>query len=387
MKTVVIVGAGHAAPDAISTLRRSGWEGSIVLIGDEPHLPYQRPPLSKGYFSGEVTKEKLEIRNSAFYEKSNVELKLGQRVSSIDRTSSTVTLDNGDLLVFDKLILATGTRARYLPVPGVDQVNAHYLRTLDDVEQIKSKVSAGTRLLIVGAGYIGLELAAAAVKKQADVTVLESMDRVLARVTGPEVSHFYQSMHAQEGVDIRLNTSLTQFEAVNDHYVAIMGDGEMVEFDVVVIGIGVVPNSEIAEQAGLECDNGIIVNEFTQTNDSNIYAIGDVSRHPSFIYDKRIRLESVPNAAGQAKVAASHICGKDVSHNQLPWFWSDQYDVKLQTAGLFQGYDETQIIGDIEQRKFSVSYYKEGRLIAIDALNCPADFMKAKKKIIEDLSV
>jgi len=386
MKTVVIVGAGHAAPDAISNLRRAGWEGKIVLIGDEPYLPYQRPPLSKGYFSGDIKKEKLPIRNEAFYEKSNVELRLGQRVESIDRVASTGLLDNGDSITYNKLILATGTRARNLPVPGVDQSSTFYLRTQNDVEQIKSKVSSDTKLLIVGAGYIGLELAASAIKKQTQVTVLEAMDRVLARVTGPEVSNFYQDIHTQAGVDIRLNASLKGFDNVDDKHVALMANGDVIEFDVVVIGIGVIPNSEIAEQSGLECNNGIIVNEFTQTSDPNIYAVGDVSNHPSLIYNKRVRLESVPNAAGQAKVAASHICGNEIAYNQLPWFWSDQYDVKLQTAGLFQGYDEIKVTGDIEQRRFSVSYFKEGKLIAIDSLNSPADFMKAKKQILEDLS-
>ena len=386
MKTVVIVGAGHAAPDAISNLRRAGWEGKIVLIGDEPYLPYQRPPLSKGYFSDDIKKEKLLIRNDAFYEKSNVELRLGQRVESIDRVASTVLLDNGDSVAYDNLILATGTRARSLPVSGVDQVNAFYLRTQDDVEQIKSKVGPNTKLLIVGAGYIGLELAASSVKKQTQVTVLEAMDRVLARVTGPEVSSFYQDIHTQAGVDIRLNASLKGFDNIDDKHVALMANGDVIEFDVVVIGIGVIPNSEIAEKADLQCDNGIIVNEFTQTSDPNIYAVGDVSNHPSLIYNKRVRLESVPNAAGQAKVAASHICGNEIAYNQLPWFWSDQYDVKLQTAGLFQGYDETKVTGDIEQRCFSVSYFKKGKLIAIDSLNSPADFMKAKKQMIEDLS-
>ena len=386
MKTVVIVGAGHVAPDAISNLRRAGWEGKIVLIGDEPYLPYQRPPLSKGYFSDDIKKEKLLIRNEAFYEKSNVELRLGQRVESIDRVASTVLLDNGDSVAYDKLILATGTRARGLPVSGIDQSNAFYLRTQDDVEQIKSKVGPNTKLLIVGAGYIGLELAASAVKKQIQVTVLEAMDRVLARVTGTEVSNFYQDIHTQADVDIRLNASLKGFDNIDDKHVAFMANGDVIEFDVVVIGIGVIPNSEIAEKADLQCDNGIIVNEFTQTSDPNIYAVGDVSNHPSLIYNKRVRLESVPNAAGQAKVAASHICGNEIAYNQLPWFWSDQYDVKLQTAGLFQGYDETKVTGDIEQRCFSVSYFKEGKLIAIDSLNSPADFMKAKKQIVEDLS-
>lgn len=398
IETVVIVGAGHAAPDAISTLRRADWQGKIILIGDEPHLPYQRPPLSKAYFSDEVEQDRLVIRNHAFYQKNEVELKLGQRVESIDRNKSCVVLEGGEQVSYTKLVLATGTRARLLPVTGIESVNAHYLRTIDDVDAIKENLNDNTKLLIVGAGYIGLELAASAVKPiskeqdsgskehQRQVTVLESMDRVLARVTGEEVSNFYQDLHRQAGVDIRLNASLAEFQKSDGKQYALMADGEKIEFDVLVVGIGVLPNSELAEQAGIECDNGIVVNEYTQSSDKNIYAIGDVSNHPNAIYQTRLRLESVPNATGQAKVAASHICGKDITHNQLPWFWSDQYDVKLQTAGLFQGYDETQVQGDVEQQKFSVSYFKEGKLIAIDALNSPADFMKAKKRIVEDLS-
>ena len=398
IETVVIVGAGHAAPDVISTLRRADWQGKIILIGDEPHLPYQRPPLSKAYFSDEVEQDRLVIRNHAFYQKNEVDLKLGQRVESIDRDKFCVVLNNGEQVSYTKLVLATGTRARLLPVAGIESVNAHYLRTIDDVDAIKENLDHNTKLLIVGAGYIGLELAASAVKPiskeqdfgskehQRQVTVLESMSRVLARVTGDEVSNFYQDLHRQAGVDIRLNASLTEFQNLDGKQYALMTGGEKIEFDVLVVGIGVLPNSELAEQAGIECDNGIVVNEYTQSSDENIYAIGDVSNHHNAIYQTRLRLESVPNATGQAKVAASHICGKDITHNQLPWFWSDQYDVKLQTAGLFQGYDETQVQGDIEQQKFSVSYFKEGKLIAIDALSSPADFMKAKKRIVEDLS-
>ena len=386
MKTVVIVGASHAAPDAISTLRRSGWQGKIVLIGDEDRLPYQRPPLSKAYYSGDVSKDKLLIRNQAFYEKSEVELKLGLRTESIDRELKSVTLDNAETVFYDKLILATGTRARHLNIPGADSPEVHYLRTMADVDGIKSSLVKGAKLLIVGAGYIGLEVAASAVKQGIDVTVLESMDRVLARVTGPEISDFYQQLHARNGVSIKLNSVLTEFVNDNGGRHALMANGEKISFDHAIIGIGVVPNSEIAEQAGLECDNGICVDEFTRTSDPDIYAVGDVSNHPNVIYNQRIRLESVPNASGQAKVAASHICNKEIKYDQLPWFWSDQYDVKLQTAGLFQGYDQTLLQGDIEQNKFSVTYFKQGNVIAIDAINSPGDFMRAKKKIIEDLT-
>lgn len=390
MKTVVIVGASHAAPDAISTLRRSGWQGEIILIGDETSLPYQRPPLSKGYYSGDVEQEKLLIRNAAFYEKSNVELRLGQRVISIDRATKQLTLNNADTVRYDKLVLATGTRARLLNIAGAEMPQVKYLRTINDVDNIKKVVTAGSKLLIVGAGYIGLEVAASAVKQGVNVTVLESMDRVLARVTGPQVSAFYQDLHGEQGVDIRLNATLTEFVTNTDQdndkpAYALMANGEKIPFDCAIVGIGVLPNSEIAQDAGLQCNNGIVVDQYTRTNDPDIYAIGDVSNHPNAIYKQNIRLESVPNASGQAKVAAAHICGKETAYNQLPWFWSDQYDVKLQTAGLFQGYDETLVQGDIEQRKFSVTYLKQGKVIAIDALNSPADFMKTKKTILADL--
>ena len=387
MNTVVIVGASHAAPDAIATLRRSGWDGKIILIGDEDSLPYQRPPLSKAYYSGDVVKEKLLIRNADFYAKSDVELKLGCRVNTIDVDAKTVTLSNGESVAYDKLILATGTRARQLAVPGAGLPQVHYLRTLSDVDEIKSNVGEGARLLIIGAGYIGLEIAASAVKQGIHVTVLENAERVLSRVTGPEISAFYQNLHTHHGVDLRLNSKLSELVcSENDDAgtYALMGDGEKIPFDHVIVGVGVLPNSEIAEHAGLDCDNGIVVNEFTQTSHPDVYAIGDVSNHPNFIYNQRLRLESVPNASGQAKVAASHIAGKEMAYDQLPWFWSDQYDVKLQTAGLFQGYDETLVQGDIESNKFSVTYLKQGRVIAIDAINSPKDFMLAKKKILQD---
>ena len=385
VENVVIIGASHAAAEAISTLRRSGWTGSITLIGDEKELPYQRPPLSKGYYQGELATEKLAIKNTEFYIKANVDLYLGQRAESINRDDQTIVLDSGDTLEYSHLILATGTRARHLPVVGGDLPNIKYLRTVADVDDIKNTLNANAKLLIVGGGYIGLEVAASAVKQGYTVTVLEAMDRVLARVTSPVISEFYQSMHAQEGVEIRLSTALEKFEQVGEQTFALLANGDKLEFDCAIVGIGVIPNVELAEEAGLACDNGIVVDEFTRTADPNIYAVGDCSNHPNLIYQRRIRLESVPNAVAQAKTAAKAICGEDIAYNQLPWFWSDQYDVKLQTAGLLEGYDDYKVEGDITSRKFSVSYFKDGQLIALDALNSPAEFMKSKKLIVQAL--
>ena len=238
-------------------------------------------------------------------------------------------LDDGTNIDYSHLIIATGTRARYLPVDGGDLPKVKYLRTVADVDDIKTSFKPDAKLLIVGGGYIGLEVAASAVKQGAQVTVLEAMDRVLARVTSPVISEFYQNMHAEEGVDIKLNAALDKFTQEGEQTFAILANGDKLEFDCAIIGIGVLPNVELAQDAGLDCDNGIIVDEFTRTADSSIYAVGDCSNHPNLMYERRIRLESVPNAVAQAKTAANSICGNDVAYNQLPWFWSDQYDVCL----------------------------------------------------------
>ncbi len=386
MKNVVIIGASHAAVEAISTLRKNGWSGNITLVGDEVCLPYQRPPLSKAYYKGDVTFEKLAIKNPNFYENSDVDLYLGRRAISIDRKRCEVELDDGVKLSYSKLILATGTRARTLSIEGAELPPIKYLRTAKDVDAIKENLVAEAKLVIVGAGYIGLEVAASAVKQGVKVTVLEAQNRVLARVTSPEVSSFYQERHRHEGVDIRLESTLKRFKEKDGRVHAELSDGERLELDCAIIGIGVIPNVELAADAGLACDDGIVVNEYTQTEDPNIYAVGDCSNHPSLLYGRRIRLESVPNAVAQAKIAAMSITGHDQVYDQIPWFWSDQYDLKLQTAGLMQGYDQALVNGDISTRKFTVSYFKSGKLIALDAINSPAEFMKAKKKISRELS-
>ena len=384
---VVINGASHAAAEVISTLRKAGWEGKITLIGDEENLPYQRPPLSKAYYSGDINTDKLAIKNPSFYEMTKVGLVLGARADSVDRANKEVVLENGTRVSYTKLVLATGTRARLLPVEGADAPCIKYLRTVADVDDIKSTLAPGGKLLIVGAGYIGLEVAASAIKQGIEVIVLEAQERVLARVTSEPVSAFYQDIHRQAGVDLRLGVGLKRFVTKEDENFAELADGELVKFDCAIIGIGVIPNVELAEHAGLACDNGIIVDEFTQTEDPDIYAVGDCSNHPSQIYQKRIRLESVPNAVAQAKTAALSICGDNRVYDQLPWFWSDQYDVKLQTAGLMQEHDEVVVEGDVAARKFTVSYFRGGKMIALDAINSPALFMKAKKRICMDLQV
>jgi 3-phenylpropionate/trans-cinnamate dioxygenase ferredoxin reductase subunit len=381
MTSVVIIGASHAAAEVVSTLNKRGYDGTITLIGDEPYLPYQRPPLSKKYFNDEVSVERLYIKGPATYAAAGVIQMLGRTAESIDRAARQVVLDGGERVDYSHLIIATGTSARYLPVAGGDLEQIKYLRTKDDVDQIKQAVTPGSKLLIVGAGHIGLEVAASAVKRDVKVVVLEAMDRVLQRVTSPAVSEFYQAVHQQEGVDIRLETALDRFESSANGTQAVLADGEIIPFDCAIVGIGVVPNVGLAEAAGLACDNGIVVDEFCKTADPNIFAVGDCSNHPSFVYDRRLRLESVPNAMGQAKTAALSITGDDIPYDEVPWFWSDQYDVKLQTVGLCQGYDQLVIRGEPNKRKFAVFYLQAERLIAVDALNSPAEFMVSKKLV------
>ena len=382
-KPVVIVGASHAAAETVTQLRRQGWQGGITVIGDEIHLPYQRPPLSKAYFKGDVPVEKLLIRPEDVYVKAECEMLLGQRVKRLDLLDNFVVLDDDTQVEFGALVLCTGTRARLLPIAGADADNMMVLRTLDDVNNIRARVTPHSKLLVVGAGYIGLEIAASAVSLGVEVTVLEAQERVLARVTSPETSEYFTNLHAQAGVTIELGVGISEFVHSDDHAPSkvLLNDGREIEFDNAVIGIGVVPNTELAEAAGVLCDNGIVVDEFTATNIPGVYAIGDCCNHPSALYQRRIRLESVPNALEQARIVAQSICGNPEAYDSVPWFWSDQYDVKLQTVGLLEGYDTAVVRGEPKENKFAVFYLLKGRLLAVDAINSPIDFMVGKKLV------
>ena len=382
--TVVIVGASHAAVQAIDTLRREGHTGRIVLVGDEPSLPYNRPPLSKKYFSGELERERLLLRSAHFYEQAQVEVTLGVRATAIDRIDQRLRLSDGTELRYDKLLLCIGSRNRQLDVPGKDLRGIHYLRTMADVDDIRGEIAGARRLVVVGAGYIGLEAAASARHLGLDVTVLEMADRPMNRVVAPEISAFYRRRHEREGVHLFCNTSVTSFVGADDGRVRAVACGER-EFpcDFVIVGVGIVPESTLAASAGLRCENGITVDEACQTSDPNIYAAGDCTCHPSVRYGRRLRLESVDNAVEQAKTAATNICGKPARHTHVPWFWSDQYDLKLQIAGLSTGYDQAVIRGDPDGGKFALYYLAQGELLAVDAVNSPKDFMTGKKWIAE----
>lgn len=382
-RSCLIIGASHAAAELATSLRKEGWEGRINVISDEHSWPYHRPTLSKAFLAGEKSIEEILIRKPAVYEKMNIHFTLGVRVDGIDRNAKTVQLDNGESLHYDKLALTVGSRVRKVSLPGSSLEGIFYLRDINDVEQIKTFLGIGKKAVIVGGGYIGLETAAGLRKLSMDVTVLEMMPRVLQRVTAPEVSEFYTRVHSEEGVKIVTGVAVEAFKGSRQVESVICQDGSSYEADLVVVGVGVEPNVELADSAGLEVNNGIVVDESATTNDFDILAAGDCTNHYNPIYERRLRLESVQNAVDQAKVAAATICGIDKSYSALPWFWSDQYDLKLQIAGLSQEYDDVVIRGDIKNsRSFTAFYFKENVVIAVDAVNRPQEFMLGKRLIV-----
>lgn len=380
--TIVIVGASHASVQAIDSLRRDGHDGEIVLVGDEPNLPYNRPPLSKKFLSGELEADRLLLRSPQFYEQHRVETRLGVRATALDRTDRRLRLGDGGELRYDQLLLCVGGRPRLLDVPGAGLPGIHYLRTMADVEGIRADLPAARRLVVVGAGYIGLEAAASARHLGLDVTVLEMADRPLNRVVAPELSDFYARRHEQEGVRIFCNTSVTAFTGDDRVRGVACGDREF-PADIVIVGVGIVPETALAAASGLRCENGIWVDEQCRTSDPLVYAAGDCTWHPSVRYGRRVRLESVDNAVEQARTAAANMCGKPARHEHVPWFWSDQYDVKLQIAGLSQGYDRAVLRGDPASGRFALYYFAGGELLAVDAVNSPKDFMTGKKWLSE----
>lgn len=340
----IIIGASHAAAQLAPALRQEGWEGDILVVSDEPYLPYHRPPLSKAFLAGDKSIEELQIRPQAFYDKLDVSFKQGW-VTEIDKAQKTLSLESGETLEYVKLVLCTGARVRKISLPGSELSGIHYLRDIDDVQGLQKDIGAGKHAVIVGGGYIGLETASAMRKLGMEVTVLEMAPRILQRVAAPELSAFYERIHGEEGVEIRTNSSVSRFEGSSHIEKVICDDGSEFRADVVVIGVGVIPNVELAEQAGISVDNGILVDKHCRTDDPDVFAAGDCTRHENKIYGRSLRLESVPNANEQAKVVASAMCGGDKEYNSLPWFWSDQYDLKLQISGLNEGYDEVLMRG------------------------------------------
>ncbi len=381
--TIIIAGAGHGAGQVVASLKQHKFDGKIVLIGDEPHLPYQRPPLSKKYLAGELPPERLYYKPASFYDDPQVDVRLDTRVTGIDRTARTVTTGDDQELAYDKLVLALGSRVRKVAVDGADLPGIHYLRSIADVDAIRADMSNNKNVVIVGAGYIGLEVAAVCRQHGLQVAVLEMEDRVMSRVVSPNVSDYYQLRHTEHGVRLMLSTGLAGFEGRRRVRHVVTTDGQKLPADFVVVGVGILPNMELAAESGLDTADGIVVDDRCQTSDPDIYAIGDCTFHPNDIYGRKLRLESVHNALEQAKTAAGNICGVESHYCQVPWFWSDQYDIKLQIAGLSAGYDDVVLRGDPSGGSFACFYLADGVLIAVDAINSPREFMQSKKLIAD----
>ncbi len=379
----MIIGGGQAGAQAVDTLRREGYSGRLILIGSEAELPYQRPPLSKKYLSGDMARERLWFRHQAFYDEHRTELKLGVRATRLETATRRVLLADGAEFTYDRLLLCLGATSRRITCPGADLAGVHYLRDLDDAQRLRAEIRPGAKVVIVGGGYIGLETAATCRHLGCEVTVLEMGDRLMGRVVAPCVSAYFAEQHAAQGIRILCDTRVAALEGDTRVRRVLCADGGVHEADFVVVGIGAVATSELAQAAGLACDNGIVVDEFCRTSDAAVFAAGDCTNHPSPHYGRRMRLESVDNAFEQAKTAAQNMLGRGAVHDRIPWFWSDQFDNKLLIVGLSQGHDRIVVRGEPASRSFSVCYLAERELLAVEAINHSKDYMAARKLIAD----
>ncbi|HVN01739.1 MAG TPA: FAD-dependent oxidoreductase [Caulobacteraceae bacterium] len=379
---VVIVGGGHAGGAAAAQLRQDGYEGRITVLGEEPIAPYQRPPLSKAWLKGEADAEALALRPESFYAEQDIALRLSTKVAGLDRAAKTVTLESGERVPYETLIIATGARARWLDLPGAHLAGVQVLRSAADAEVLKQALGPGKRLAVVGGGYIGLEAAASARALGAEAVVIEAMPRILARSSCQTLSDFFMAYHQARGVRFELNAAIVGFEGDGGHVSGVrLADGRVIACDDVVVGIGVVPNDELAKAAGLECSNGIVVDEHARTADPAIFAIGDVTQRPLPLYASSHRLESVANALEQARQAAAAIAGRPAPPHEVTWNWSDQYDLKLQLAGLAFDADDILVRGDPASGRFAVFHLKGPVIRAVEAVNAPAEFMAGRMLI------
>jgi len=377
VERIIIIGAGQAGASCVAKLRAEGFEGSITLIGDEPVPPYQRPPLSKAYLLGEMELARLFLRPEAWYGEHGIDLRLGAPVDGIDANAKTLNV-GGDVLAYDALVLATGSTPRRLPAAiGGDLGGVHVVRTLADVDGMAPEVAEGRHALIVGGGYIGLEAAAVARKRGMEVTLIEAAPRILGRVAAPETADYFRALHTANGVDIREGLGLDRLVGEGCVSGAVLADGTEIAVDMVIVGIGITPNDGVAKMAGVTLDNGIATDIQGRTSDPNIWAAGDCASLP--FRGERIRLESVQNAIDQAEAVARNILGAGEDYVPKPWFWSDQYDVKLQIAGLNTGFDQVVIRDGGSMR--SHWYYADGTLLAVDAMNDPRGYMIGKRMI------
>lgn len=376
---VVIVGAGHGGAQVAIMLRTQKFAGTIAIIGEEPELPYERPPLSKEYFAGEKEFERIQLRPAKYWDEREVTMLLGKRVASVDPAAHTVTTDGGETIGYGKLVWATGGSPRMLPIPGGDLPGVQGVRTRADADAMKAASETAGQIVVIGGGYIGLEAAAVLSKAGKKVVLLEALDRVLARVAGPDLSRFYEKEHRDHGIDLRLGVCVDAIEGETKVTGVRLAGGEVIPADLVIVGIGIVPAVEPLIAAGADCANGVRVDRLCKTSLPDVYAIGDCASHANdFAEGAEIRLESVQNANDQANVVAKGIVGDEAPYHAIPWFWSNQYDLKLQTAGLSTGHDQAVLRGDPATRSFSVVYLKAGRVIAIDCVNATKDYVQGR---------
>jgi 3-phenylpropionate/trans-cinnamate dioxygenase ferredoxin reductase component len=385
-KSIVIVGAGHAGGSLAAFLRQYGHKGRITLIGDEVSLPYHRPPLSKAWLKGEVTLESLYLKPQAFYESQNIELVLGSGVTKLDPEDKVVHLSDGESLHYDELVIATGANSRRLNVPGSDLDNVFYLRNIEDAKKLAEALRVSSRLAVIGGGYIGLECAATARALGIEVTLFERTSRTLERVASEPLSTFLTKYHASKGVEFCFEASVAEILGTERASGVRLADGRVFECDAVLVGVGAIPNVELAIAAGLECSNGIVVDEACRTALPSVFAIGDVAMRPHPLFQRNLRIESVPSAMEQAKRVASVLTGKPALAAEQPWFWSDQYDLKLQMVGLLGNASQYVVRGDVESGKFCIFHFSDDNLVAAEAVNASAEFFAAKKLIGREIA-
>lgn len=381
---IIVIGAGQAGQSVVTTLRARGFDGQITLIGEEPVPPYQRPPLSKAYLSGEIGEDRLWVQTPQAWDEQKVDMRTGLRALAIDRDGKSVTFDDGSSQAYDHLVFATGSRVRELPVDGADLDGVRYLRNIADVDALKAEVRTGRRIAIIGGGYIGLEAASVASKLGAEPVVIEAMPRLLARVAPEALSSFYLEAHQKRGVQVRLDSQVRRLLGDAGRVRAVeLADGTEIACDSALVGIGVLPNIELARDAGIECDNGILVDEKGQTSADGIYAIGDCCNQHNWLAGQRMRLESVPNALEQGKLVAAAICSQPLPRREVPWFWSDQFDLKLQTAGLMQAANGSVIRQGDNPDQITIFHLRDEVLVAADCVNDPQSFMASKMMIMK----
>ena len=386
---VIVAGTGHAGFGVAAALREMGYAGRIVMIGDEPHRPYQRPPLSKGYLQGASDDAKLAMRSETFYAEKNLQLVLSRRLTALDRGRRCLVLDDGSEHEYGHLVLAVGARNRPLRLPGVELRGVHYLRTLEDARAIKGALASARNAVVVGAGFIGLEFAATAAKLGLNVTVVEVADRALARALTPEIAAIVAREHRSHGVRLMFSTEVRKMVGAEGAVVAVQIGGDVeIPADLVVVGIGVLPNSELADAAGLVVRNGIVVDELLATSDPDISAVGDCAAHPNaFAGGATVRIESVQNATDQARCLAARLVGKAAPYRSVPWFWSDQGNMKLQIAGLTAGYDQVVLRGSPDSAACSAFCFKQGQLLGVESLNKPGDHLTGRRLLAQHSSI